>query len=372
MNDSPRNVAIVGATGSIGASALQVLRAHPARFRLSGIAARRNQSALDEIAAEFEVPHLALFSDSGTAGLSELVCRDEVDVVLMAAAGTAGVEPTIDAIRAGKTIALASKEILVLAGRIVMAEAKKAGATIIPVDSEHSALFQCLQGISRTHLYNVRLTASGGPFLHKDVSELADVTLEEALRHPTWEMGPKITVDSATMGNKALEMIEARWLFDLDPDQVEVVIHPQSLIHSLVELVDGSLIAQAGPTSMTFPIQLALGWPDRYPPPERRFDWSKSQDFQFLPPDEAKFPLIAIAKRVMRASDGAAVVFNAANENAVRGFLDHRIKFSDIPSLVTAALEHFGDPPVSTLNDILNLETETIRWLSKRQSDGRP
>ena len=353
-----RNVVLLGATGSIGENTLAVLRAFPDRFRLAGVAANRNGGALQAIVDEFKVPHARLFSERGVDGLLELATLAEADVVIIATTGTIGVRPTIAALEAGKTVGLANKETLVLAGAFVMEAARRSGARLLPVDSEHNALFQCLEGLGeRRHLRRILLTASGGPFLRHTWRELKTVTPADALRHPNWDMGQKVTIDSATLANKGLEMMEARWLFDLKPDQIQVVIHPQSIIHSMVECIDGSVIAQLSPPSMTFPIQHVLAWPDRVEQPTRPgLDFSRIQQLELRPPDEDKFPCLRLARQALVAGGIAPAIFNAANEVAVEAFLAGRLSFRSIPRLIEACLQKGGFASPSTLAELLEME----------------
>ena len=366
-----KRVVLLGATGSIGESTLRVLRAHPDRLELVGVAAQANAEKLFAICREFGVRHAALGDEAaaraargtaafaalpagarllaGETGLVELATLPEADIVLVAVVGTAGLAPALAALAAGKDLALASKEILVLAGEFVMAAARASGAKILPMDSEHNAVFQCLQGQDAGSVRRVTLTASGGAFRDWPAERLAQATPADALKHPNWAMGPKITVDSATLANKGLELIEARWLFDLRPDQCHAVIHPQSIIHAVVEFNDGSMLAQLCPPSMTFPIQYALLHPARIPGTEAPLDLGKLSALEFRPVDETRFPLLRLARAAMAAGGAAPAVFNAANEVAVAAFLAGRLPFLGIASVVEKTLETVQPPPPTNL-----------------------
>jgi 1-deoxy-D-xylulose-5-phosphate reductoisomerase len=356
-------IVLLGATGSIGQSTLAVIRAHPERFRLVGIAAHQNADALERIRSEFDVADSSLFRDEGVDGLVRLAQLPQADVVLVATTGTVGVRPTMAALEAGKTVGLANKETLVLAGRFVMPLARGGPGRLLPVDSEHNAIFQCLQADGDpAALERVLLTASGGPFLYHTAAELAEVTREEALRHPNWDMGPKVTIDSATLANKGLEMMEAAWLFGLQPEQIEVVIHPQSIIHSMVEFRDGSVIAQLAPPSMTFPIQHVLTFPERLAPCAQRLDFSRIHTLELRPPDPGKFPCLRLAREALAAGGLAPAVFNAANEVAVAAFLENDIGFLAIPRLIEQCLDRaaFADP--TDLGALLALEPDLTEF----------
>lgn len=353
----PRPIAILGATGSIGKSTLAVVRAHPTRLRVASLAARRNWEGLVEPARELAVKVIALSdptaaaaartsgrftSDTrileGEAGLSEAACLPDVRTVVSAIVGIAGLQPTLAAIEAGKDIALASKEILVLAGSTVTARARARGVRLLPVDSEHNALHQLLRGKRTDEIARLVLTASGGPFRTLPIEALADVTPEDALRHPNWSMGPKITVDSATMANKGLEVIEARWLFDLPEARIDVVIHPQSVIHAMVTLSDGTLQAQLSPPSMAYPIQDCLLAPERPACPAPRLDLTQALNLELLPPDIRRYPLLGLARQAAQSGGTLPATFNAANEIAVEAFLARRIRFTDIARVVEQTL----------------------------------
>ena len=335
-----RHVVILGATGSIGKSARKVARNLPERMRIVGMSAHASAEALAAAAAEFPGAKTALSGGPGGAQkLIELATLSDADLVLVAIVGTAGLAPALAAIEAGKDIAVASKEILVLAGEIVMAAARRKGVRVLPVDSEHNAIFQCLEGRPPEHIRKLILTCSGGPFRRTPAGELARVTPELALRHPTWSMGRKISIDSATLFNKALEMIEARWLFDVGMDRIAVVIHPQSIIHSMVEFVDGSQLAQLSQSDMCFPIQYAVTYPERVAGSLAPLDLAALGKLEFEAPRTDVFPALDLA-RVAGATGGTLpAVLNAANEIAVEAFLDGRIGFPRIWELVAQAME---------------------------------
>ena len=381
----PLRVAVLGSTGSIGKNTLEVIAASEGRFKVHLLCGHRSIDVLVSQAHACR-PRWVVVTDSMAAGalgpgslpegtelvvgperLEELLVAPEVDRVVSAIVGAAGLRSTWSALAAGKTVALANKETLVTAGPLVTQLAARSGATIVPVDSEHSAIHQALRSGRRHELRRVVLTASGGPFRTRTKEQIAEVTPEQALKHPTWSMGPKITIDSATMMNKALELIEARWLFDLRADQLGVVVHPQSIIHSFVEFVDGSVIAQLGPPDMKLPIQYALAYPERYDGPARRFDFSAAQQLELSPPDLERFPAVRLGYDVAARGGTAGVVLNAVNEEAVQAFLKGVVKFPQITELCERAVsEHpfIGDP---TLEDILRLDAwarkEVQTWM---------
>ncbi len=385
MTDQVRKIAILGSTGSIGRNTLEVVAAAPNRFQVVGLSAHQNLQQLCDQAQAFQVPNVvatdadraAEFDWSrlppevtvlrGPAGIESLVGKPEIDLVVAAIVGAAGLVGTWAALDAGKDVALANKETLVMAGPLVMGLARQRKARILPVDSEHSAVFQALRSGQTSEVKRIILTASGGPFLRKTAAELADVTIGEALAHPTWEMGPKITVDSATMMNKALEVVEARWLFDLPPDQIEVVVHPQSIVHSMVEFRDGSVIAQLSPPDMKLPIQYALTYPDRWEGPAAKLDFTQAMDLQFEPVDQARFPALALGYEVARAGGTSGAVLNAANEAAVEGFLGGQIAFDDIVPACRAVLDHHEFDETPTLQRLVELDAwarrEITRWV---------
>lgn len=358
-----KKVVLLGATGSIGENTLRVIEQHAGQFELLGIAANQNAKALDEIAGRFKVPHKTLYSESGLDGLMELATLPDADVVIVATTGTVGVKPTIAALEAGKTVGLANKETLVLAGEFVMPVARSAKGTLLPVDSEHNAVFQCLEGMrDAKHLKRILLTASGGPFLHHTKRELEHVTLQDALSHPNWEMGQKVTIDSATMANKGLEMIEAHWLFGASHEQIDVVIHPQSIIHSMVEFTDGSVIAQMAPPSMTYPVQHVLTWPDKLPPTHQTMDFTRIHHLELRPPDLEKFPCLRLAGEALAAGGLAPAIFNAANEVAVRGFIEGTVSYSGISELIDTCLQKADFMRPSSLDELMVLEQQLMSF----------
>jgi len=378
-----KHIAIVGATGSIGQSALAVVAAHPDRLRVVAVAAGENSArfvdqvcataadtiamaspeALLEVESELRrrmVP-AARLAASGREGLLAVATHPEADIVLFASSGTAALEAVLAAIAAGKTIAIANKEILVMAGALVMEAARNRGVAILPVDSEHNAIHQCLHGRSRSELRRLILTASGGPFRGRTRQQLQQVAPDDALQHPTWKMGPKITIDSATLMNKGLEVIEAKWLFGVGPDQIDVVVHPQSVVHSMVELVDGSIIAQLGVTDMQIPIQYALSYPERWASPLPQLDLAHAGRLDFEAPDVASFPCLSLAFRALEGDSGLPVVLNAANEVAVAAFLDRRISFMAIPVLISATMDTYeksGPGKIASLDEVRSVD----RW----------
>jgi 1-deoxy-D-xylulose-5-phosphate reductoisomerase len=294
----------------------------------------------------------------------------EADVVLSALVGAAGLLPTMAAIRAGRTVALANKETLVMAGSLMTRAARERGVALLPVDSEHSAVFQCLAGHNRRDVHRVWLTASGGPFRDVPIAKLRQATVEEALQHPTWKMGAKITIDSATLMNKGLEIIEARWLFDLASDQIGVVVHPQSIVHSMVEYIDGAVIAQLGVADMGVPILYALSYPDRRPTPAARLDLTRVGSLTFSEPDGVKFPCLGLARRALDEGGAAPVVLNAANEVAVAAFLDRRIGFTEIPQLIERALNAHAGSALGSIEQCVAIDVETRgrvrQWIDAR------
>ena len=377
-----KRIALLGATGSIGENTLRVIAAHPGELELVAIAAHGRHSELARIAhAHPTVRHVALFTEAGhaalrggglppgvqlhppgTAGLEDLATLPEVDCVLVAVVGTAGLRPALAALAAGKDLALASKEILVLAGPFVMAAARASGARILPVDSEHNAVFQCLQGHAHAELRRVTLTASGGAFRDWPVERLADVTPADALKHPNWVMGPKITVDSATLANKGLELIEAQCLFDLRPEQCAAVIHPQSIVHCLVEFTDGAMLAQLCPPSMTFPIQHALLYPQRGPRgTDAPLPLDRLLQLEFRPADESRFPMLRLARETMQTGGVAPAIYNAANEVAVAAFLGGRLPFLGIPRVVEKTLAALPATAAGELSAVLAVDAEARR-----------
>jgi 1-deoxy-D-xylulose-5-phosphate reductoisomerase len=379
-SNPPKRIVLLGATGSIGETTLRVIAAHPDKLQLVGIAARSNHRRLAEIAHQFSVPHAAVFDDDafraakdtnafpsntrllgGLSGLSELAVLPDADLVLVAVVGTIGLEPTLAAISAGKNIALASKEVLVLAGKFVMTAVRQHHVKLLPVDSEHNAVFQCLEGHPPTGVRRIVLTASGGAFRDWPLERLASVSAADALKHPNWSMGPKITVDSATLANKGLELIEAQWLFDLRPSQCTAVQHPQSIVHCLVEFNDGALLAQLCPPSMTFPIQHALLHPTRAPGVDSTLDFSRLVGLEFSPIDETRFPCLRLARESMATGGIAPAVFNAANEIAVAEFLAGKLPFLAIPRVIEHSLGAIKSFEPSSLSAVLAADAEARR-----------
>lgn len=375
---SPKKLVLLGATGSIGDNTLKVIRKHPDKIELIGISAHQQVEKLFAIAEEFKVPlaclskaskekvnppsNTQLLADSNS--LEELAALEEADIVVVAVVGAAGLLPTLSALRAGKDVVLANKESLVVGGEIVIETAKEYGARIIPADSEHNAVFQCIQGQEERTIESIILTASGGPFRELPVDQLANVTIEQALRHPNWSMGKKITVDSATMANKGLELIEARWLFDVAPEQLEVVIHPTSLVHAIVRFVDGCCLAQMTPTSMTFALQNAIFFPERHKGVEPSLDFSQPLDLSFSPPSLDRYPCLRLAIESMKQAGSAPLIFNAANEIAVDAFLRNRIGFLDIPRIIETTLDNSNYITTNSVDDLLSLDAE-IRQSAK-------
>jgi len=336
-----KGVAILGCTGSIGQSALAVVDTHPDKLRVVALAAGNNASRLAEQVAKYKPSRSALAAEHGPECLIEIATHPDADVVLFASSGTAALDAVLAAIDAGKTIALANKEILVMAGSVVMAAAARRGVAVLPVDSEHNAIHQCVHGRTRAEIQRLILTASGGPFRNMAADELGRVTAADALQHPTWRMGPKITVDSATLMNKGLEVIEARWLFDVPADRIDVLVHPQSIVHSMVELVDGSVIAQLGVTDMRLPIQYAFSYPDRWSAPLPSLDLARAGRLDFERPDTERFPCLALAFRALRGAEGLSIVLNAANEVAVSAFLEARLAFTGIADVIRHTMDAY-------------------------------
>jgi len=370
-----KRVILLGSSGSIGESTCKVARALPDKMKIVGLGVAKSTERLLEQAKEFGVKALAVSDPQavekvksklpagakffpGAEGLARMVEETEADMVLVAIVGTAGLAPALAALRSGKDLAVASKEILVLAGSAVMAEAKKRKRQVLPVDSEHNAIFQCLQGANEKEVRKVILTASGGPFRQSRAAELEKVTVAQALKHPTWSMGKKITIDSATMFNKGLEMIEAHWLFGLPMKQVEVVVHPQSIVHSMVEFIDGSVLAQLSVTDMCFPIQYAVTFPERMPSGLPPLDLAKLGSLTFEAPDEKRFPALRLAREAGEAGGTLPGVFNAANEVAVEAFLAEQISFPRIWGMVEEVMQKHTTLSSPDLDAII----EADRW----------
>jgi 1-deoxy-D-xylulose-5-phosphate reductoisomerase len=366
-------VVILGATGSIGESALKVARDIPERMQIVGLAANSNAEKLAATANETRAPFVCLVNEtkidilrrtleykprifSGDAGLCEIASLTDADMVLVAIVGTGGLRPALTAIEAGKDLAVASKEILVMAGEIVMREARENGVHVLPVDSEHNAIFQCMEGKSPLDIRRIILTASGGPFRETPRKDFDSITPAQALKHPTWNMGPKITIDSATLFNKGLEMIEAHWLFDVEMERVEVVIHPQSIVHSMVEFIDGSTLAQLSYSDMCFPIQYAVTWPDRVPNTLPPLDFSKLSKLEFFSPRYKDFPALNLARRAGETGGTLPAVMNAANEIAVAAFLDQQVRFPEIWDVVEEVMNRHSAIAHPNLDAILEAD----------------
>ncbi len=391
-----KRVVVLGATGSIGESALKVARDIPERMEIVGLAANRNAKKLASAANETRAPAVCLVDEknidalqraleykprifAGDAGLREIACLSDADMVLVAIVGTGGLRPALAAIEAGKDLAVASKEILVMAGEIVMRKARDNRLQVLPVDSEHNAIFQCLEsgrGLSATKgrgaptfqsldVRRIILTASGGPFRETPGKDFDSITPGQALKHPTWNMGPKITIDSATLFNKGLEMIEAHWLFDVEMKRVEVVIHPQSIVHSMVEFTDGSTLAQLSYSNMCFPIQYAVTWPDRVPNTLPPLDFSKLSKLEFFTPRYEDFPALNLARRAGETGGTLPAVMNAANEIAVAAFLDRRLRFPDIWHVVEEVMNRHTAIAHPNLDAIL----EADQWARREAQE---
>ena len=370
-----KRVSILGATGSIGTSTLDLIERSPAEFEVIALTASVNVPALAEAARRTEA-RLAVIADEGRlaeleAALAGTGCRavagrqglieaatGEADWVMAAIVGCAGLVPTMAAIEAGKTVALANKEALVTAGALMTRAADQSRATLLPVDSEHNAIFQCLAGSSAGHVARIILTASGGPFRTSSLERIREATPAQAVAHPNWDMGAKVSVDSATLMNKGLELIEAHYLFGLPSERIDVLIHPQSVVHSLVEFVDGSVLAQLGPADMRVPIAHALAWPERIATPAQRLDLAAIARLDFEAPDLGRFPALRLAREALEAGGSAPAVLNAANEVAVASFLDGRIAFPDISRLVERALERNRRPAPNSIEEVMDVDQD--------------
>ena len=371
-----KKIAILGSTGSIGTQTLDVVRQHPDRFSVFMLSANNSASLLVQQALAYHVPHVVICNPDkyrevrdalpasvqvhlGIDAACELVQAPEVDVVVAAMVGFSGLKPTLSAIRAGKTIALANKETLVAAGSLVMAEAERCQAPIYPVDSEHSAIFQCLLGADGNPLHLIHLTASGGPFRTWPREQIAAARKEQALKHPNWDMGAKITIDSATMMNKGFEVIEAKWLFRVPAEKIHVVVHPESVIHSMVEFEDGAVIAQLGRPDMRLPIALAMAYPERLPLDGKRLDFNALKDLTFFEPDREKFPCLQLAFDAIGRGGNIPCAMNAANEVAVAAYLKDRIGFYDIPRVISSVMEQVPFISQPSLDDIFATHAES-------------
>jgi len=376
-----RGITVLGSTGSIGINTLDVIARHPDRFRVIALSANTQVEQFFQQCLEFKPRYAALPSQSGAAelqkkiraaglmtevltgesALEDIAALPDIDCVMAAIVGAAGLKPTMAAVRAGKTVLLANKESLVMSGALFMQAVKQHGATLLPIDSEHNAIFQALprdhsSGLTRAGVTRILLTASGGPFRGVPVERLAQVTPDEACAHPNWVMGRKISVDSATMMNKGLEVIEAHWLFDAAPDVIDIVVHPQSVIHSMVAFSDGSVIAQLGNPDMRTPIAYGLGFPDRIEAGVAPLDLTQIARLEFEPLDRQRFPCVNLAYQAMRAGGSAPTILNAANEMAVAAFLDRKIGFTDIATLITEAMERADISAVSSLDDVFDAD----------------
>ncbi|MCC6133707.1 MAG: 1-deoxy-D-xylulose-5-phosphate reductoisomerase [Acidobacteria bacterium] len=365
MAGSPKNIALLGATGSIGQSALSVVEMFPEKFRIISMTAGSNIQRLVEAIERFHPKLVSVASRRdaeslkrrfpwlmvgfGVEGLVEAVILPEVTTVLGGIVGSVGLAPAYEAVKRGKTLALANKEVLVVAGELLMGEAQRSGARIIPVDSEHCALHQALRCGARSEVHRLILTASGGPFRNRPLDTFSSIRVEDALAHPTWKMGQKISVDSATMMNKGLEVIEAHWLFGVPARQIDVVLHPQSIVHSIVEYVDGSMIAQMSPNDMRFPILYALTYPERIATPMPRLDLAALQKLEFSPMDNARYPALRLAYAALNAGGTAPAVLNAANEVAVQAFLERRISYNAVVEISARVLSHHDVRPIDHL-----------------------
>ena len=385
LNESPQRLAVLGATGSIGTQTLDVVRLFPDRFDVRALTCGANVDLLTEQAREFR-PEVVVAGSApkaktlrhrlssldievlaGEEGLRHVAARDDVDSVVAAVVGFTGLVPVLAALRAGKRVALANKETMVVGGDLVQEAVEEGDGELLPVDSEHSAIFQCIAGESEQTVETVVLTASGGPFRTRPANTFDDVTVDEALNHPNWSMGPKITIDSATMMNKGLEVIEARWLFDLTVDEIQVLVHPQSIVHSMVAFADGAVKAQLGVPDMKVPIQYALSYPSRWPAPHERLDWSEVSRLDFEQPDTDKFPCLQLAYDALDAGGTAPAVLNAANEQAVSLFLEEEIAFVDIPRAIEDAMDQLtlnGTPTLEDLSDADEWARECVKELA--------
>jgi len=375
-----KNVVVLGSTGSIGRNALSVLSDFADRFNVFGFSTNTNTDLLQQQIQRFQ-PQMVAITDRkgfeafqktdeteilfGIAGLKKLCSEPEVDLVINALVGSVGLLPSFEAVESGKDLAIANKETLVIAGGLLIRKAKEKNVRILPIDSEHSAILQCLLTGKKEEVRRLILTASGGPFLDRKKEDLKNIKVKEALSHPTWEMGKKITVDSATLMNKGLEVIEAHWLFDMPADKIRILIHPQSIVHSMVEFVDGSLIAQMSVPDMKIPIQYALFYPERLPTNNRPLDLTQVKNLTFEEPDQEKFPCLEICYQTLEMGGTAPAVLNAANELAVKAFLEEKISFIDICEIVTATLKHHQVMENPSLDDILNAD----KW--SREEAGR-
>ncbi len=382
-----KGLSVLGSTGSIGIQTLEIVRLHPELFRVSALAAGSNVDRLEHQVREFRPSLVAcgteaaaedlrhrlkdypepLLIDHSADGLAKAATAPDIDLVVGGLPGSTGLRPTFAAVEAGKDVALATKEVLVMAGGLFMETVRESGVVLLPVDSEQSAIFQCLLGNADDEIRRIILTASGGPFRDMPVSDMNRVTREQALSHPRWKMGPKVTVDSATLMNKGLEVIEARWLFDVPASKIEVVIHPQSIVHSMVEFVDGSIMAQLGATDMRIPISYAIAYPERIDSGTLPVSFPELGSLTFREPDMAKFPLLEAAYQVLEDdSDSAAIILNAADEVAVDLFLADKIPFAQISRIVLESLDTIPSQPVQSLDEIVAFHEEVVRGVRSR------
>ncbi len=378
-----KKIAILGSTGSIGTQTLEIVRKE-ADLQVTALAAGANVELMEKQVREFHPSLVAMWTEDaardlktrlgdlpvrvvcGMEGLLEVAVHEEAEVLVTAIVGMIGIRPTIAAIEQGKTIALANKETLVTAGHIIMPLAAAKGVSILPVDSEHSAIFQSMHGENKERVSRILLTASGGPFRGKTREELASMTVEDALKHPNWSMGKKVTIDSASLVNKGLEVMEAKWLFDVELDQIQVVVHPQSIIHSAVEYVDGGIMAQLGVPDMKLPIQYALFYPDRRPMDTGRVDLFRLKQLTFEEPDTDTFRGLSLAYRAARRGGSLPTVFNAANEKAVALFLQHKITFLQIPELIESSMEQHKVIEHPTVEQILDAEAAAYEYIEQK------
>ncbi len=378
-----KNISILGSTGSIGTQTLDVIKNHKEKFNVVGLSALKNIDELEKQIYEFNPEIVSVFNKekakilsnrigkkikivSGIEGLIEVATLNSADIIVTSVVGSIGLIPTLEAIKCSKTIALANKETLVVAGELVMKEAKKYNATIIPVDSEHSAIFQCLQGEDVDNISRIILTASGGSFRNCTKEEIKTAKAEDALKHPTWNMGKKVTIDSATLMNKGLEVIEAKWLFDMDLDKIDVVVHPQSIIHSMVEYKDYSIISQMGTPDMRTPIQYALSYPDRINTNVKKLDFNSLGELSFLSPDTERFPCLSLAYEALKVGKTMTSVLNGANEVLVEYFLQNKIEFYDIPKFIEKAMMVHNPFSYETVDEILEVDKWVRGWIQNQ------
>jgi len=372
MAERMRRIAVIGSTGSIGQQTLDVIAAHPDKLQLVGIAARSRTDRLAAQLARLAPPLVSVWDEekaralartsgrrdilAGPEGLLAVAADPRVDVLVMASSGCEALLPLVRAIQAGKRVALASKELLVMAGELIMRLVQEHGVSLVPIDSEHAALFQCLRGVAREEIARLTVTGSGGPLWERSIAQMASVTREEVLTHPKWHMGPKITVDSATLMNKGLELIEARWLFNVELSRLRVVIHPEAAVHAFVECVDGTWLAQMSPCDMRIPIQYALSFPDRWPQAVQRLDPTRLGCLRFYEPDLERFPCLRLAQQAAQAGGTACVVLNGANDTAVHAYLEGHLAFLEIPRVIAETLDQHTPSAHPTLDEIIAVD----------------